>query len=115
MPVTLLAGFGSGMVGVSGGSFLVPLMVLACGASMHTAVGTASTLIAATALTGFCGHALQGDFQPGWAVPLAALTILGGVVGGRIALRSKPRHLKQIFASTNLLAAAFMVVNALKT
>jgi len=41
------------MVGVSGGSFLVSLMVLACGVSMHTAVGTASTLIAATAFMVF--------------------------------------------------------------
>jgi len=50
LPVTVLTGFGSGMVGVSGGSFLVPLMVLTCGLPMYTAVGTASTLIAATAL-----------------------------------------------------------------
>ena len=63
-PVTVLTGFGSGMVGVSGGSFLVPLMVLTCGIPMHTAVGTASTLIAATALMGFTGHAVQGDFNP---------------------------------------------------
>ena len=70
LPIAVLTGFGSGMVGVSGGSFLVPLMVLACGVSMHTAVGTASTLIAATALMGFTGHALQGDFNPSWAVPL---------------------------------------------
>ena len=46
LPITILTGFGSGMVGVSGGSFLVPLMVLACGVPMHTAVGTASALIA---------------------------------------------------------------------
>ena len=37
------------MVGVSGGSFLVPLMVLDCGVPIYTAVGTASTLISATA------------------------------------------------------------------
>jgi len=64
LPFTVLTGFGSGMVGVSGGSFLVPLMVLACGVPMHTAVGTASTLIAATAFMGFTGHAVQGDFNP---------------------------------------------------
>ncbi|MBC7076679.1 MAG: sulfite exporter TauE/SafE family protein, partial [Syntrophomonadaceae bacterium] len=69
LPITVLTGFGSGMAGVSGGSFLVPLMVLACGVPMHTAVGTASTLIAATAFMGFTGHAVQGDFNPSWAVP----------------------------------------------
>ena len=115
LPVTLLTGFGSGMVGVSGGSFLVPLMVLACGVPMHTAVGTASALIATTALMGFTGHAVRGDFNPHWAVPLALVTILGGLIGGKFALKTRPRHLKTIFAYTNWLAALFMVVNALRT
>ncbi len=115
LPVKVLTGFGSGMVGVTGGSFLVPLMVLACGVPMHTAVGTASTLIAATAFMGFTGHALQGDFNPSWAVPLAAVTVIGGILGGRFALRTKPRHLKKLFAYTNWLAAFCMIINALHT
>jgi uncharacterized protein len=113
LPIIILAGFGSGMVGVSGGSFLVPLMVLACGASVHTAVGTASTLIAATAFMGFAGHAFQGDFNPSWAVPLAFITIMGGILGGTFSLKTKPKHLKKLFAYTNWLAALFMVINAL--
>ncbi len=115
LPLTVLTGFGSGMVGVSGGSFLVPLMVLACGVSMHTAVGTASTLIATTAFMGFTGHAVQGDFNPSWAIPLAFITIIGGILGGKFALKTKPKHLKKLFAYTNWLAALFMVINALYT
>jgi len=115
LPVTVLTGFGSGMVGVSGGSFLVPLMVLACSIPMHTAVGTASTLIAATAFMGFTGHAFQGDFNPSWAVPLAFITIIGGILGGKYALKTKPKHLKKLFAYTNWLAALFMILNALHT
>lgn len=112
LPVTALTGFGSGMVGVSGGSFLVPLMVLACGLPMHTAVGTASALIAITTFMGFTGHAVQGDFDPSWAIPLAFVTVLGGLIGGRFSLKSKPKHLKAIFAYTNWLAAIFMIINA---
>ncbi len=115
LPVTILTGFGSGMVGVSGGSFLVPLMVLACGVPMHTAVATASTLIAATAFTGFAGHAIQGDFNPAWAIPLAVITVVGGIVGGKLTLSTKPKHLKKLFAYTNWFAALFMIVNALYT
>jgi hypothetical protein len=115
LPITILTGFGSGMVGVSGGSFLVPLMVLACGIPMHTAVGTASTLIATTAFMGFTGHAVQGDFNPSWAIPLAFITIIGGILGGKFALKTKPKHLKKLFAYTNWLAALFMVINAFHT
>jgi len=113
LPVTLLTGLASGMVGVSGGSFLVPLMVLACAVPMHLAVGTASTLVAATALMGFVGHAARGDFQPEVALPLAVVTIVGGILGGRFALKTKPRSLKSVFAYTNWLAALFMAYNAL--
>lgn len=115
LPITILTGFGSGMVGVSGGSFLVPLMVLACGVTMHTAVGTASTLIAATAFMGFFGHAVQGDFNPSWAIPLAVITIIGGMLGSKFALKTKPKHLKTLFAYTNWLAALFMLINAFYT
>jgi len=114
-PVTILTGFGSGMVGVSGGSFLVPLMVLACAVPMRVAVGTASALIATTSLMGFTGHAIRGDFNPSWAIPLACVTIVGGLLGGTFSLKTKPKRLKSLFAYTNWLAAALMIFNALKT
>ncbi len=115
LPITVLTGFGSGMVGVSGGSFLVPLMVLSCGVPMHTAVGTASALIATTAFMGFAGHAVQGDFNPSWAVPLAFITIIGGLLGGKLSLKTKPKYLKKLFAYTNWLAAMAMFISALHT
>lgn len=112
LPVIVITGFGAGMVGVSGGSFLVPLMVLACSVPMHMAVGTASTLIAVTALMGFIGHALKGDFDPAWAIPLAVVTVIGGIIGGKCALKAKPKYLKQLFAYTNMAAALVMIFNA---
>jgi len=61
---------------------------------------------------GFSGHAIQGDFNPSWAVPLAFAAILGGILGGKFALKTRPKHLKQLFACTNWLSALFMVINA---
>ena len=57
VPAVLATGFCAGMVGVSGGSFLVPMMVLGCHVPMRIAVGTASIMVAATAFSGFLGHA----------------------------------------------------------
>ena len=93
----------------------MPLMVLACGVPMHTAVGTASTLIAATAFMGFTGHAIQGDFNPSWAISLAVITVAGGILGSNLSLETKPEYLKKLFAYTNWLAALFMIVNAIYT
>ncbi len=112
IPITAATGFVAGMVGISGGSFKVPLMILACGVPMRVAVGTSSAMVTATALMGFIGHTASGDFNPASAIPLAAAAVIGGLLGGAFSLKTKPRNLKRIFASTTLAAAIFMAFNA---
>lgn len=113
IPITAGTGFVAGMVGISGGSFKVPLMVLVCGVPMKIAVGTSSAMVATTALMGFLGHTISGDFNYMWAIPLAAVASLGGLLGGKLSIKTKPEKLKQIFAYTTLAAALFMICNAL--
>ena len=112
LPVTAATGLAAGAVGISGGSFKVPLMVLACGVPMRIAVGTSSVMVAATAAMGLAGHAAQGHFNPHWALPMACVAVLGGIIGSRFALKTKPKNLKTLFAFTSLAAAAFMAFNA---
>ncbi|OPL10350.1 MAG: hypothetical protein AVO34_11220 [Firmicutes bacterium ML8_F2] len=112
IPLTALAGFVAGAVGISCGSFKVPLMILLCGVPMWVAIGTSSAMVAATAIMGFAGHAAQGHFEPDWAIPLAIVAVMGGVIGGKIAIKTNPHKLKNIFAYTTLLAALIMVFNA---
>ncbi len=113
VPLTMLTGFFSGMVGISGGSFLVPLMVVGCGVPMRTAVGTATAMLAATALTGFAGNAIHGGFDPVLALPSGAVAVLGGLIGSKIALKTKPKSLKTISGILTIVAAIFMLTNAL--
>ncbi len=115
VPITAATGLAAGAVGISGGSFKVPLMVLACGVPMRVAVGTSSAMVAATATMGFIGHAARGHFNPHWAVPMAFLAVAGGVIGSRFALKTKPGSLKKLFAITTLAAAVFMTGNALSS
>ena len=112
-PFALATGFVAGMVGVSGGSFLIPLMVLACGMPMKLAVGTASVMVGATAAMGFLGHAVQGGVDWAWALPQVPVAVIGGLIGGKLALATKPRILKKVFAFTTLAAAAFMFAQGL--
>jgi len=108
IPVVSIFGFVAGMVGISGGSFIVPLLVLSCCVPMKHAVGTASTLVAVSALAGFLGHAMSGHFDYRIALPLALGGAIGGLVGGSIAIQSKPKVLKILFAATTLVAAIIM-------
>jgi len=113
VPLTLATGFFSGMVGISGGSFLVPLMVVGCGVPVRVAVGTATAMLAATALAGFAGNALHGGFTPALAIPVAVAAVVGGILGGKVALKTKPKSLKTISGLLTIVAAVFILVNAL--
>jgi len=108
VPIVLGFGFVAGMVGISGGSFLVPLLVLSCRVPMKNAVGTASTLVAVSALAGFVGHTLSGHFDYRIAIPVAIGGAIGGLIGGSIAIQTKPELLKILFALTTLVAAIIM-------
>jgi len=113
IPITAAAGLAAGAVGISGGSFKIPLMVLLCGVPMRIAVGTSSAMVAATALMGFAGHAANGHFDGKHAILIALVAVLGGIIGGKFAMKTKPEKLKKIFAYTTLAAAIFMIVNAI--
>ena len=112
LPITAGTGLVAGMIGISGGSFKVPLMVLGCGVPMRVAVGTSSAMVAATALMGLLGHMAAGDFNASWAIPMSVTAVMGGLLGGFFSLRTKTKNLKSIFASTTLGAALFMGINA---
>lgn len=111
IPITAAVGFFAGAIGISGGAFKIPLMVMLCGIPMEIAIGTSSAMVAATALMGFIGHSINGDFNPQLAIPLTIIAIIGGIIGSKYAIKSKPKNLKKIFAFTNLLAAILMIIN----
>lgn len=113
IPITAATGLVAGMVGISGGSFKIPLLVLACGVPMRIAVGTSSAMVAATALMGFLGHAIGGDFDPNLAIPLAAAAVIGGILGGRFSLKTDPGKLRLLFACSTILAAILVLLGTL--
>jgi len=112
LPITAAIGLVAGMVGISGGSFKVPLMVLACGVPMRVAVGTSSAMVAATAFMGLIGHSAAGDFNLLWAIPLSITAVIGGILGGVFSVKTRPENLKKLFAYSTLAAALFMAINA---
>jgi uncharacterized membrane protein YfcA len=111
IPITAMVGLFAGATGISGGAFKIPLMVMLCGIPMEIAVGTSSAMVAVTALMGLLGHSLHGYLNLQLAIPMTILAILGGIIGGKFALKSKPKNLKKIFAATNLAAGITMIIS----
>ncbi len=115
LPITAIVGLFAGAIGISGGAFKIPLMVMLCGIPMEIAIGTSSAMVAVTALMGFLGHSVHGNYNLQYAIPLVIAAVLGGWIGSKYAIKSKPKNLRKIFAFTNLLAAVIMIINILSS
>lgn len=111
IPIAAIVGFFAGAIGISGGSFKIPLMVLAGGVPIEVAVGTSSAMVAITALMGLIGHSFHGNVNLSLALPLVLTAVIGGLVGSKLAIKSKPKNLKLVFSIINLFAAIFMIIN----
>ncbi len=111
IPITSFIGFFAGAVGISGGSFLIPLMVILCGVPITIAVGTSSVLVSATAFMGFFGHLLGGDIISKSILAFVIVAFIGGIIGGAIAVKIDGKKLKIVFVITNLLAAILIIIN----
>jgi uncharacterized membrane protein YfcA len=102
--VTLLAsgavaGFIGGMMGVGGGSIMVPAMVLAVGLSQYVAQGTSLLAMVPTGLVGSYTHWRLGNVVT-WILPGMILGIItGSFLGGSLANFLSEAALRLVFAS----------------
>ncbi len=113
VPIMILAGFIAGMLGVGGGLFKVPAVVLLGGVPMKIAVGSSSLMIGVTALTGLLGHALVGHFDPKLSLILGVAVFCGAAIGARLGVRIDKRKHKKYFGYLLIFVAFWMAWSAL--
>lgn len=97
--VACICGIASGMFGIGGGVLLVPLLGLLFSFSQHRAQGTSLVaLIPPTGALALMAYARQGFVS--WKAGLLLIpgVFLGGIVGGVLAKKLKPRRMRQVFA-----------------
>ena len=74
----------SGLVGVGGGVFLSPVLILRRWAAPQRVAATAACFVVVNSLAGLAGRALRGGLDLGDAPPLVAAAIAGALVGARL-------------------------------
>jgi uncharacterized membrane protein YfcA len=108
-----LMAVGSGMLSVSMGEWLVPLMRGRLGLKMSSAIGTSILVVFATCIAASAIHMLMGGEADLvvvlWAVPGV---IIGGQIGPRITTRINDRVLKEIFIFLLTLLGIHLIYNA---
>jgi len=90
MPIGAVLGFASGLIGVGGGIFLSPLMILFGWARVREVSGIASLFILCNSVSGLAGHLSSLQFIPEFAPLLAVSALLGGTVGALCGSRYLP-------------------------
>ena len=87
LPVGGVLGLLSGIVGVGGGIFLSPLMVLLRWADVKRTAAISAVFIVVNSLAGLAGRLLAGRLQVGPLFPLVVTAFAGGLIGARFGAR----------------------------
>ena len=112
IPATALAGFVAGMIGVGGGLFVLPMLILLFGCPTRIAIGVSSTYVGIAALPGFVGHLIgAAPFNIWVALPLAAAAFIGASLGPMLSLKTSITKLRVVLAIVLIALAIWMVGN----
>jgi uncharacterized protein len=109
-PIGSMAGLLSGLLGVSGGGVVVPLLVLWLGYGMREATGTSLGTVALISLAAAALHGAYGSLDFGAAALIGVPAVVGIVLGTWLQQRASARTVGLGFAALLALAAIRVAV-----
>lgn len=108
LPVGALFGFVSGLVGIGGGIYLSPLLMILGWSDSKQAAASASLFILVNSLAGLAGHWTRSGLAvvDGTILPLLIAVFLGGQLGSRLGSGRIPRLTLQRITAVLILAVS---------
>ena len=106
----------SGVIGLGGGIFLLPALMLGRWATAKEAAATTALFVWLNSLAGLSGAGLAGriDFDLGLLIPFASVVLIGGFLGSRYGSRvSSQSGVRGILVLVLILAAFRRVLEIL--
>jgi uncharacterized membrane protein YfcA len=94
----VVVGVASGLLGVGGGTLVVPFLTLAVGLSQHAAEATSLLVILPTAVAGSLALRRRGVGDLGLALRFGVAGAAGSVLGALLALALPASALRIVFA-----------------
>jgi uncharacterized membrane protein YfcA len=111
----VLTGVGAGLLGVGGGTLMVPFLTLAVGLSQPEAEATSLLVVLPTAIVASVVLRRRGVGNLSVALRFGALGAGGGVLGALAALALPSNVLRLVFACFLLLVSVRLLRDALLT
>lgn len=109
--IGLVAGFISGLIGIGGGVFIVPALVMLLGYSQKAAQGTSlGILLLPVGILAVYKYYQHGYINPGSVLVMAGAFLVGSLLGSQLAMHWSDQFVKKAFALILLLIALKMLV-----
>jgi uncharacterized membrane protein YfcA len=108
------AGAAAGLLGVGGGTLIIPFLTLAVGVSQHQAEATSLLVILPTAIVATVVLRRKGVGDAGLALRIGAIGAIGGVLGALAALALPAQVLRYAFALLLAVVAVRLLRDGLK-
>ena len=105
--VSVVASFG-----VGGGFVIVPALVLALGFTMPEAIGTSLLVITINSLVALTTRLQAGAIEWGTVVPFTVASLVGVVVGSRLASTRDSSSLQRWFVGLLVIVASYTAVKS---
>ncbi|MGZ4764974.1 MAG: sulfite exporter TauE/SafE family protein [Ilumatobacteraceae bacterium] len=107
-----IVGLLTGFFGVGGGFVIVPALVLALGFSMPEAVGTSLLVITINSAVALTTRLQAGIIEWGTVIPFTIASLLGVIVGSRIAHTRDSSSLQRWFVGLLVVVAVYTAVRS---
>jgi uncharacterized membrane protein YfcA len=114
VPTGAILGIVAGLVGIGGGIWLSPLLILAGMADPKRAAATSSVFIVANSVSGFLGQSVSKPIDLAILLPLALVVLAGGLLGSRLgALRLDHDKIRVIVSAIVAIAGLNLMIKFL--
>jgi len=109
-PIGGVLGFISGMIGIGGGVFLSPILLLFRWADVKRTAAISSAFIVLNSISGLAGHLSRSSFDFAGVMPLIIAAVSGGFLGSRMgAFKLRPRILQGVLGIVLIMAGAKLI------
>jgi hypothetical protein len=103
-------GFVAGAVGIGGGIYLIPLIILFGLGSPKEAAAAGTLFILVNSGAGLAARLQRGVYDPGLILPLVLAVVAGGFLGSRLgSLKWQPATVQKTLGVVVLIAMAFLI------
>lgn len=108
--IGIVTGLVNGLLGIGGGTILIPAMIFLLGVKQHKAHGTSLLIILPTAIMSTIIYSFKGNLDLSLSFKVALGAVIGGYIGARLMNRIPAKTLKKMFGIFMVIAGLRMVL-----